>query len=128
MAQFTIKWKERLTSINILLEGDALYVDDGRVFLYGLRAGWRFHGGGLWYSKQWEEEDVEMLAMMRTKNILAETMKNITSRLNFTMETGEEFDDSWLPTLDISLLVNNNNQILYKFFEKPTAIKDAKHL
>ena len=68
MAQFTIKWKERLASINILLEGDALYVDDGRVFLYGLRAGWRFHGGGLWYCKQWEEEDVEMSAMMRTKN------------------------------------------------------------
>ena len=32
MARYTIKWKAKLTQHNIHLEGDALYVDDGRVF------------------------------------------------------------------------------------------------
>ena len=40
--------------------------------------------------------------------------------LNFTTETGEEFSDGWLPTLDMALKVSPENKILFKFWEKPT--------
>ena len=48
MARLTVKWKGKVAANNIALELDALYVDDGRVALYGLRSGWRWHVGGLW--------------------------------------------------------------------------------
>ena len=51
------------------------------------------------------------------------TMGNIVECLDFTVETPEEFPDQWLPTLDISLQVDNDNQVQYRFFEKPTPSK-----
>ena len=40
--------------------------------------------------------------------------------LTFTVEGQDDFSDSWLPTLDISLKVDSENFVLYRFFEKPT--------
>ena len=39
MARFTVQWKGKVADNNNTLELDALYVDDGRVALYGLRSG-----------------------------------------------------------------------------------------
>ena len=50
-------------------------------------------------------------------------MGNIVGCLEFTVESPEDFPDQWLPTLDMSLKVDNNNQVQYRFFEKPTASK-----
>ena len=98
-------------------------MDDGRVILYGLRAGWRWHDGGLWFCKQWEVEDCTNTSTERTKCAIGESMKGITMCLDFTVETGEEYDSDWLPTLDMSMKVRGDNIILYKFFEKPTSSK-----
>ena len=57
MFRFTVKWKGKIADNNITLELDALYVDGGRVALYGLRSGWRWHDEGLLYCKEWEAED-----------------------------------------------------------------------
>ena len=46
-------------------------------------------------------------------------MVGVEDYLRFTMETGEDFTDGWLPTLDTNLKVDKNNRIVYKFFEKP---------
>ena len=35
------------------------------------------------------------------------------------METGDDFGDGWLPTLDTNLKVTSGNMIMYKHFEKP---------
>ena len=45
-------------------------------------------------------------------------MGGLMGFLKFTMETGEEFQDGWLPTLDTSLRVNERNLVLYKFYQK----------
>ena len=45
----------------------------------------------------------------------------VESYLEFTVESGEEFSDGWLPTLDTSLKVGEQNQILFRFFEKETS-------
>ena len=123
MARYTIKWKAKLTHHNIHLEGDALYVDDGRVIMYGLRAGWRWHDGGLWYCKQWEVEDCSKTITARTKAAIGASMLGITACLDFTVETDEEYPSNWLPTLDMDLRVRGDNIILYQFFEKPTSSK-----
>ena len=47
-------------------------------------------------------------------------MQGLTNCLTFTVETEEDFEDGWLPTLDLKLRVNGVNQIVYSFFEKPT--------
>jgi hypothetical protein len=55
----------------------------------------------------------------RTRRILHGTMNGIGNFLNFTMETGDDFVDGWLPTLDTNLKVTMGNMIMYKQFEKP---------
>ena len=52
--------------------------------------------------------------------MLEQSMKGLTGCLQFTVESGSDFSDSWLPTLDMSLYIDNNNMILYRFYEKPT--------
>ena len=54
MARWDIKLKTRLAVSNILAELDGRYVDDGRLVLYPVRAGWRWFQGGLWYQKEWK--------------------------------------------------------------------------
>ena len=48
-------------------------------------------------------------------------MQGIEDFLEFTTETEEEFD-GWLPSLDTNLAVNEDNLIIYKFFEKPMTV------
>ena len=67
MARWDVKFKERLAVNNIITELDGRYVDDGRLVLYGLRAGWRWFQGGLWYRKDWELVDKDISAIERTK-------------------------------------------------------------
>ena len=43
------EWLERLASNNIRLEKGARYMDDLRAFLHGLKMGWRWHAGELWW-------------------------------------------------------------------------------
>ena len=37
------------------------------------------------------------------------------------METGEDYQDMWLPTLDTRLKVGEDNRVLHGFYEKPTS-------
>jgi hypothetical protein len=64
-----------------------------------------------------------MTGLKRTEEALSGSMVGLTKCLSFTMETEEDFQDGWLPTLDMKLKVSDNNQILYTFYEKPTASK-----
>ena len=52
------------------------------------------------------------------------TMQEVFDYLKFTTEIGEEFKDGWLPTLDVSLKVEERScKVNWKFFEKPTTSK-----
>ena len=96
---------------------NALYKDAGRVALYGLMSGWRWHEVGLWFCREWELEETAVTATVITKKAVGD----ITACLAFTVENGEEFKHNWLPTLDMSLRVMANNVIQYRFSKKPTA-------
>ena len=121
MARWDEKWKARMTSANLKVEDDGRFVDDARAFMYPLRPGWRWEGEELWYKQEWEEEDYLLSPTERTKRAIHSSMQGVTQCLTFTVETGEDFTDGWLPTLDFKLRVNSKNQIEYNFYEKPTA-------
>ena len=96
------------------------YMDDGRKFLQPIRRGWRWLDGKLMFSKRWELEDNDKSPLQMTVEVLKETVKGVAEYLNFTFETGQDFEDGWLPTLDTNLRVTEGNQVEYKYFEKPT--------
>ena len=47
--------------------------------------------------------------------------------LKFTTEVGGEFPGGWLPTLDTALKVTPQNQVTFKFYEKPEGAKNTIH-
>ena len=50
-------FKERLVMANIPTKLDGRYVNDGRLVMYGIREGWRWFQGGLWFRREWEVAD-----------------------------------------------------------------------
>ena len=95
-------------------------MDDGRTALHSFKHGWRWSLGSIKYCKWWEQEDLNLSRLEVTKRIIEGTMGGLEDYLKFTMETEEEFEDGWLPTLDNKLKVSASNIIMYQFFEKPT--------
>ena len=89
-----------------------------------LRRGWRWAEGELLYCKKWEDEDKDLTPAEVTKRVLHGTMQEVMDFLRFTTETGEDFGDDWLPTLDLSLTVDKRTSIVkWRFYEKPTCSK-----
>ena len=121
MGRWDIKWKETVKKNNLTVEDDGRYVDDARVYMYPVRAGWRWEEGRLWFRREWEEEDALLSPTERTKRVVYGSMQGLTKCLAFTAETSEDFADGWLPTLDFKVRVNSKNIIEYSFYEKPTA-------
>ena len=76
--------------------------------------------GQLVYSMRWELEDGNKSLLDVTLDIIKESMRGVTSYLTFTYETGSEYGDGWLPTLDTNLLITPENLVYYKYYEKPT--------
>ena len=119
MQIFDVKWETLVQGVGLRLWLYVRYMDDGRSFCQPVKRGWRWVGDRLQYCKKWEIEDKDMTPEKMTSSILLRIMNDIETYLTFTVETGEDFD-GWLPTLDTSLRVRGDNQIDYKFFEKPT--------
>ena len=122
---FDTKWRRKLEAMRITTWLLGRYMDDGRAFLPPIKPGWRVENDELVFCLRWAREDAALSAVERTKNVLADSLKNIESYLEFTTETGDDFEGGWLPTLDFSLRVNNDNQVDYKFYEKETSCKMA---
>ena len=98
-------------------------MDDSRTLLPPIKAGWRWEDGKLAYTRRWELEDGCISGEHRTKEILRGTMVGVESYLEFTVESGEEFEGGWLPTLDTNLRVGGDNLVQFKFYEKTTCSK-----
>ena len=67
MGRWDSKWKQRMSSNNVNVVDDGRFVDDARAFLYPIRPGWRWEQGGLWFRREWEEEDNLLSPMERTR-------------------------------------------------------------
>ena len=47
----------------------------------------------------------------------------VETYLKFTVESGEEFEGGWLPTLDTNLRVGGDRLVQFKFYEKSICSK-----
>ena len=56
-----------------------------------------------------------------TSRVLLGTMNDVVKGIRFTVETAQDFDGTWLPTLDMSLAVTEDNRILFNHYEKEVA-------
>jgi hypothetical protein len=121
MLDWDRKWLDICQKNNLELVESGRYMDDLRVFLHEIKVGWRWHKGELCFCEEWEEEDrrTGKGGLERTRDILQQSMKNVYEFLRMTMETGLDFSDGKLPTLDVKVWINEKNQVLYSFFEKP---------
>ena len=57
MARHNQKWSQSMLENNISTEFNGFYVDDGCIFMFSIRPGWRWCNGGLWFCKDWEKVD-----------------------------------------------------------------------
>ena len=103
------------------------FVDDLRIFLYGLNHGWRWHEGKFQFNLDWEEEDKEsgLSSEQLTSREMRKVMDSIYPELKFEMEIPSMFDGK-LPTLDFQVWVEGN-QVSYSFYQKPMARKSVIH-
>ena len=101
------------------------YMDDGRVCLPSIKLGWRIVGEGkeekLIFTSIWEKEDQDQQVTREelTKRILLHTMNGVEEYLNFTAKVGGEYEGGWLPTLDMDIRVTDQNEVVYRQYEKP---------
>ena len=115
--------------MGINIEDAARYMDDLRIFMFPLQAGWRWVGEELCWTEDWEGEDLRSgkTDLERTCELIRQSLNKIYPFLNFTIESIEDFEDTRLPTLDFKLWVAKGNIIHYTFFEKPTTSNQMLH-
>ena len=128
MQIFDWKWGKLLEELRVRTHGRIRYMDDFRTLLAPFRAGWRWNNGRISFCRRWEDQDKSLTPIERTKRVLMGTMGNIEGYLGFTAETEEDFLDGWLPTLDTALRVTDQNQVAFKFWEKPTNCNRTLHM
>ena len=120
MQMFDSRWKEILRNNKIRTWEIMRYVDDSRAILPPIRCGWRWNQGRLQYCERWRMEDKDTSNEKRTKEILGKTMENVEEYLSFPVESGEDFKEGWLLTLDTTIKVEEDNTVMYRFYEKET--------
>ena len=123
MNEWDAKWMEKMVDNNITIRKGTRYMDDLRVFLKALKAGWRWFQGGLWFCEEWKKQDLEAgkSSTRSTGDALLTSMNEIMDFLVFTLEIHEDFDDLMLPTLDTKLYMEDGKIIQFEFYQKPMA-------
>ena len=71
--------------------------------------GWRWHDDGLYWCREWEEEDSASEETMedRSSRLILDSMNAPMGFLIFTKESPSDFEDGKLPTLDIKIWIDN---------------------
>ena len=105
-----------------LLKG---YVDDGRIVTMVLKMGARFDSkrGVFRVMGEGMEEDILRKAsgetdVGRMARILLPAMNHINPDVQFTVETADDFQSGWLPTLDLDLSLRGDT-ISHTYYQKP---------
>ena len=92
------------------------YVDDLRIYLQPISAGWYWTEVGWCYDAgRNDQRDPDT----RTCEELAKSLNSIMEFNKFTTEKEHDYESGFLPTLDFQTRVMKNGKIIYKFFIKP---------
>ena len=86
------KEKEKMETNNIKRDLEDRNMDDIRTVLMAIKEGWRGHGDGLHWCKEWEEEDKKSgdTQESRTERLILESTNSILDFLTFTKGIKEE--------------------------------------
>ena len=117
------KFMGKLEELGIKIHKMVRYMDDTRTLLPPVKTGWRWVEGKVLFCKKWEEEDKQLSGIERTRRVLAGIMGEVEDYLEFTTESEKDYQDGWLPTLDFAMKISETNQVLFRFWEKPTNSK-----
>ena len=82
---------------------DARYVDDGRILMHPIKAGWSWSKGEnkmVWSEEQEAEDTLSSTLSSRTAKAFTDIVNSRNKTLRCTVETCEDFEDGRLPTLD----------------------------
>jgi hypothetical protein len=95
MNYWDAKWMASMNENNVERDLEDRYMDDIRVVMMCLKAGWRWHEDGLYWCKEWEAEDEssEETTEDRSSRIILDTMNAIMGFLGFTKESPSDFED-----------------------------------
>ena len=92
------------------------YIDDVRIFAHPIKKGW------YWTDNGWQfdaNSDDNRSPIERTCEELKKVFESIMDFLKFTTESELDFQNGYLPTLDVELKVSESGLIVYRFFSKP---------
>ena len=118
MCKWDCLWGGLMYKLGINLLLIYRYVDDLRLMLRPIKAGW------FWACNKWifdpARQDLRD-PTTRTKEELLKSLNSTWDFLKFTCEGESDYSDGFLPTLDYSTKVQPDGYILYKFFSKQMA-------
>ena len=109
-------WCEMQSKLGLIAQLFFRYIDDVRVYLAPIRKGW------WWSCKGWifdPDKQDNRNEEQRTKEELAKSFGDVFDFLNFTTESAEEFNDQFLPTLDVKVKVLDGGCVIFRHFSKP---------
>ena len=68
-------------------------MDDGRIFLYPIKKGWRWMDGELRYREEWREEDKDLSNLEVTRRALHGTLQGVDSLHAPAAPLGQESEE-----------------------------------
>ena len=117
MAWWDNKWATMMEMFEISCQLLICYIDDIRIYLRPIKYGWYCDPNDWFYDdKKVDTRDDKT----RTVEEISNSNNSIFKCLKFTMETECELPTGWLPTLDTQTQVQDDGEIFFMFFNKPT--------
>ena len=118
MAIWDILWTNGQRGVNLTVHMYFRYIDDLRILLAPINPGWT------WTNRRWvynKDMNDDRSADQRTKEEILKTLNEVITTLKFTVETQEEYESGYMPTLDTQTRVGKNRKISFKYYSKPMA-------
>ena len=109
-------WESNQYSWGMVAQLYIRYIDDLRIYMWPINPGWTWTENGWLFNK--DEKD-ERDQLTRTMEEIRKSLDCTVNFLTFTTESEGDFTNGFLPTLDMQTRVQDNGEIMYKFFCKP---------
>ena len=94
------------------------FIDDLPSYMFPISAGWQWSKEGWVYDEDLARNDTRT-PMNRTCQEISKSLTAMVEFIRFTTESEEDFQNKFLPTLDVQTQVQENGQIWYELFRKP---------
>ena len=119
MIWWSRKFKNKLKDLKIENDLLKIYIDDINGVYETIKTGAKFINGNIEYDDD-DENDDDLPDDMRTMRMIGEIANSIEPMITVTTDVPSNHNDGKLPMLDVKVWIENNKEIFYQFYEKPT--------